>query len=122
MRSVLSWRRGAVGLPKPRAEGDALVARVENWIGEITTKQNIVTAALADLPLELDSGPVVGPDGITYEIKMASLSVEISWDKASDNVTIHAGAAFTVTLEGFMYYVNTLRNLIRAIELEKAVV
>ncbi len=103
----------------PQEEGARLVTRVNTWTGEVRSNQSIVTEPLADLPLELDS-MVVSPDGITYEIKMASLAVEISWDKASDLVTIEAGLAFTVTLEGFLYYVETLKELIKAIELAKA--
>ena len=106
-------------LVMPQEEGVRLVQRVNLWTGEVRANQSIVTEPLADLPLELDS-MVVSPTGITYEIKMASLWVEISWDKASDNVTIQAGPEFTVSLEGFLYYMETLKALIRAIELEKA--
>lgn len=103
-------------LVMPQEEGARLVTRVDHWTGEVRANQNIVTDPLTDSPLELDTGPVIGPDGITYEIKMASLHVEISWDKSTDLVTIEAGLAFTVTLEGFLYYVRTLKELIRAIE------
>ena len=106
-------------LVMPQEEGARLVQRVALWTGEVRANQSIVTDALADLPIELDSMEV-SPAGITYEIKMASLAVEISWDKATDFVTIEAGLEFTVTLEGFLYYIDTLKKLIRAIELEKA--
>ena len=99
-------------------EGARLVQRVDLWTGEVRANQSIVTDSLADLPLALDS-LIVSPTGITYEMKMANLWVEISWDKASDNVTIQAGPEFTVTLEGFLYYMDTLKELIRASELEK---
>lgn len=103
----------------PQLEGADLIRRVDRWTGEVRSNQSIVVAPLADLPIELDS-MVVSPEGITYEIKMAALHIEISWDKASDLVTIHAGLEFTVTLEGFLYYIETLKELTRAIELAKA--
>ena len=111
-----------VDLVVPQVEGAALVTRVVTWIGEVRANQSIVTSSLADLPLELDSAPIplVTPTGIHYEIKMGSLIIEIDWDKVTDEVTIHAGPAFTVSLEGFMYYVDTLVDLIKTIELVKA--
>ena len=114
-----------VALVVPQSEGAALVARVRRWIGEISTNQSIIPAPLADLPLEVTSSVTVAPDGITYEAKIGDLSVEIDWDKAIDpqtgdsTVTIHAGAAFTISYEAFDYYVSTLEDLVKAIELEK---
>ena len=110
-----------VDLVVSQAEGADLIDRVVLWIEEVKANQGIrLIDSLADLPLELTSSMTVAPDGIVYSMETGTLMVQISWDKSSDEVTIFAGEAFTVSFEGFIYYVDTLVDLVNAIEKEKA--
>ena len=103
-------------------DGQKLVERVVEWIAEVRNNQSLRSAIppLAQLPFELVSNLTVSPDGIYYLIEMASLMIHIEWDKLSDEVTIFAGDEFTVPFEAFIYYVDTLVDLVNAILIEKS--
>jgi len=105
----------------PQSEGEALINRVLKWIDEIKRNQpptNLVI--IADMPFEVNSSLLVGPDGVYYLFEMGDLSIHIEWDKGTDEVTIFAGNSFTVSFEGFIYYVDTLVDLTNEIKKQQA--
>lgn len=100
-------------------DGKFIVNRVAAWIEEIKAIQKIAPKRLHEVPAEVTLIET-DPKGISYNIEMGTLGQDISWDKATDEVTIAAGQAYDITFEGFIYYVGTLLDLIAAIEKEKA--
>jgi len=111
----------------PQEEGETLVNRVLEWITEVKNNQNIRNILpLADLPFEVTSTAVESPEGINYRVEIGThgeentLEIDINWTKNTDEVTIFAGAEFTIPFEAFIYYVDTLVDLIETIKIEKA--
>lgn len=117
-----------VDLVAPQVEMASVVVDVRDWIeGTVSHGQRLQDLdVLPDLPVELRTSVTYTPEAvIDYLVEIGEdihpdqLSVHISWDQATDNVTIYAGDAFLVTYEAFIWYVGTLEELIRRIELVK---
>ena len=118
-------------LVAPQEEMAAVVADVVAWIAEVNVAEGYRPAdldILPDMDLELRITRAAGPPVvIDYLIEIGihasgvELMIHITWGKSTDDVTIHAGPEFTISYEAFIYYVRTLEELIRLIELEKLV-
>lgn len=96
----------------------AWVSRVNVWTGEIRTGLSLLVDPLADLSVELTSGVISTPQGLSYKLEMATLDINISWDRAANTVTIEPFEAYTLTFEGFLYAVRTWEELVLAITRE----
>lgn len=87
---------------------------VLDFTSSIISVHKITTNKNPDMPVELrilEAAP-----GITYNLQMATLDQDITWNIANQEITIHIAQAYNISLEAFIYYMNTLKDLITAIE------
>ena len=108
----------AAPLTLPFSDFAAWVSRLNIWTGTIRSGLSLLVDPLADLSVELTAGVVSTPRGLAYKLEMATLDINISWDRAAKSVTIEPFGAYTVTFEGFLYAVRTLEELVKTIVLK----
>jgi len=84
------------------------------WIASIISIQKMTTTDRPDLPVELNMATTA--TGIDYKIQMETLDQIITWNRNQQELTIHAAQASNISFEAFMYYIDTLSDLIKAID------
>lgn len=84
------------------------------WIGAIISVQKINIKETPDLPLELTVTET--PTGISYLIEMGNLDQLITFDSVAKTCTLHASQTFTISFEAFMYFTETIGDLLAKID------
>ncbi len=84
------------------------------WIGAITSVQKITLSDRPDHTYELTVR--VSAPGMNYNIEMKTLDQTIEWDAGNETFTMRARQAFDISIEAYIYYLNTLDDLLNAID------
>lgn len=95
-----------------------MIAGAIKWIENAKRTHKISPKINPDLPVEFSIIPTA--IGIDYKIEMETLDQEITWIKEPETLTFHAAQAFEISVEAFIYYIDTLVDLLTAINIEKA--
>lgn len=83
------------------------------WVNWIISVQKITVKDFPDHPYELTVH--VSAPGMNYNIEMETLDQTIEWDAGNGTFTLRARQAYDISIEAFIYYLDTLDDLISAI-------
>ena len=95
-------------------EFEAEIARLVKWIGEVKDNQDIHPNKAHGDTAELIVQPI--PTGLSYKIEMGTLDVIMNWEATANSVTLEARQAYDITFERYIYFIDTLRDFIKAIK------
>lgn len=84
------------------------------WIGSIISTQKITVSERPDHPYELTVS--ISAPGMNYNIEMETLDQTIIWDSAAETFTMSPRQAFDLSIEAFIYYLDTLDDLLNAVK------
>lgn len=83
------------------------------WVNWIISVQKITVKDFPDNPYELTVS--VSAPGMNYNIEMETLDQTIVWDNTAKTFTLLSRQAYDISIEAFIYYLDTLDDLLNGI-------
>lgn len=90
-----------------------IITAARLWVNWIISVQKINVKDFPDHTYEIAVSP--SPPGMNYNIEMETLDQTIVWDSNAETFTMMASQAYNISIEAFIYYLDTLDDLINAI-------
>ena len=91
-----------------------LLKGAKAFIKSISSVQSTRQTDLPDTPLDLTMETTA--PGVNYSITIGDLIRTIVWDSGSEELTIQAGAAFSIAYTAYIYYIDSLLDLVYTID------